>query len=246
VPVRFFDGSGDEAFEEAVRANVTHGLPLSLADRETAAERILMGRPHVSDRFVADVVGLSAGTVGAIRRRSSIGGPNVRIGRDGRIRPVNSAEGRKAASEIVAARPGASLREIAREAGISPATARDVREKMQRGEDPVAPARRRTATRDTSAAAGPGASSLLVTEDTTDAVELRLAAIGRDPSLRFSESGRVLLRWLFARADGLQQWPEMVQGVPPHSAYLLAEMASMCAQEWAAFASHLRRRVDAA
>jgi ParB-like chromosome segregation protein Spo0J len=242
IAVRFFEGTGEEAFEEAVRANVAHGLPLSLADREAAAERILTGRPYVSDRFVAGVVGLAVGTVCAIRRRVGSDAGRGRLGRDGRVRPVDPAEGRKAASEIVAARPEASLREIAREAGISPATARDVREKMRRGEDPVAPAKRRGAERSTSVV-----SDLFQAPRGSDGdPRQRLAAIGRDPSLRFSVSGRMLLRWLFARADALDQWSELVDGVPPHSAYLLATVAEECAREWAAFATHLRRNIDAA
>jgi hypothetical protein len=41
VEVKFFDGDADEAFIAAVRANITHGLPLTLADRKAAAQRIL-------------------------------------------------------------------------------------------------------------------------------------------------------------------------------------------------------------
>src|SRR6266536_5847535 len=40
IEVRFFDGSEQEAFVLAVRTNVAHGMPLSLADRKAAAARI--------------------------------------------------------------------------------------------------------------------------------------------------------------------------------------------------------------
>jgi hypothetical protein len=41
IAVRFFDGSEAEAFVLAVELNISHGLPLSLADRKAAAGRIL-------------------------------------------------------------------------------------------------------------------------------------------------------------------------------------------------------------
>src|SRR5580704_2926438 len=67
VSVVFFDGSPADAFLQAVRANVTHGLPLSQADRRAAAERIIASHPHLSDRALAESVGLAARTVAAIR-----------------------------------------------------------------------------------------------------------------------------------------------------------------------------------
>src|SRR5215475_12583633 len=39
--VKFFEGDDGEAFLLSVDANIKHGLPLSLADREAAASRIL-------------------------------------------------------------------------------------------------------------------------------------------------------------------------------------------------------------
>ena len=72
------DGSVESMFVLAVRANVTHGLPLSLADRRMAADRILCTHTHWSDRAIASATGLSARTVcglrcasGNIRNRTS-------------------------------------------------------------------------------------------------------------------------------------------------------------------------------
>ncbi|GAA4897117.1 hypothetical protein GCM10023237_14530 [Streptomyces coeruleoprunus] len=139
IRVIFFDGSPEEAFLCAVRANVAHGLPLSLADRQAAATRIVATHPHMSDRAIARVSGLGAKAVAAIRRRSTDAGQqlNTRIGRDGKVRPLNSAEGRRRAAEVMAAHPHASLREVARLAGISPATASDVRRRLRAGELPA-------------------------------------------------------------------------------------------------------------
>ncbi|MEY9878158.1 ParB-like chromosome segregation protein Spo0J [Streptacidiphilus sp. MAP12-33] len=138
IEVRFFDGTPDEAFLRGVEANVTHGLPLSQADRRVAAERIVTTHPHLSDRAIARAAGLGAKTIATLRARSTGGGPqlNVRVGRDGRVRPLSSVEGRQRAAEVMLAHPSASLREVAQIAGISPATVSDVRKRLQMGQDP--------------------------------------------------------------------------------------------------------------
>ncbi|MGW0885777.1 ParB/RepB/Spo0J family partition protein [Streptomyces sp. NPDC002671] len=95
IAVEFFDGSPEDAFLLAVEANVTHGLPLSLADRRAAASRIIASHPQMSDRAIARTSGLGSKAVAAIRRRSTDAEAqlNIRVGRDGRVRPLNSAEG---------------------------------------------------------------------------------------------------------------------------------------------------------
>ena len=145
IEATFYDGDDAAAFMMAVRANVQHGLPLSLPDRKAAAARIVRSSPHLSDRAIAEVSGLSAKTVGAIRWDSA-GQAHVRqrIGRDGRVRPLSTADGRRLAGELITLNPASSSREIARMAGISPSTVRDVRERLSRGEDPI-PTRLRAA-----------------------------------------------------------------------------------------------------
>lgn len=90
VRARIIDCSDGHAFVLAVRSNIGHGLPLTLADRKAAAHRVLLAEPRWSDRSIAAVTGLSHKTVGAIRRRSSGEFPQSteRLGRDGRIRSV--------------------------------------------------------------------------------------------------------------------------------------------------------------
>jgi hypothetical protein len=67
----FCDGSEDDAFVLAVDLNRAHGLPLSTADREAAATRIVRSHPDWSDQRVATVTGLAAPTVTSIRARST-------------------------------------------------------------------------------------------------------------------------------------------------------------------------------
>ena len=246
IDVVFFDGSDEDAFVLAVRANVAHGLPLSFADREAAVARIVVSHPEWSDRAIAATTGLAPRTVAAVRGRI-VGLPkeSARVGRDGRVRPLDSSSGRRVASRLIAAFPKASLREIARAAGISPATVRDVRERIQRGEDPV-PARRVRADREGAAAAARGNG-----ESTRDDAE-RLSAqerdavlqsLERDPSLRFAESGARVLRWLVRRVIAEEEWRDVAGVVPPHSAYILASLARRCGNEWLEFAQQLERRV---
>jgi hypothetical protein len=67
IEVRFFDGDEASSFVLAVQANITHGLPLSLADRKAAAVHIMTLYPQWSDRMVASAAGLAAKTVAASR-----------------------------------------------------------------------------------------------------------------------------------------------------------------------------------
>jgi hypothetical protein len=252
VAVRFFGGDEHDAFILAVRTNITHGLPLSLADREAAAARVLALRPYASDRSVAVDTGLSPGTVSSIRRRTFANHADapVRIGRDGRVRPVDHAERRRAASEVVAERPDAPLREIAQIAGVSPATARDVRDRMRRGDDPLLPNRRGNVPLADAAPAPasstrPGGASRApstATDDSRD-VGVLLQALCKDPSLRLSDRGRTMLRWLNTKAGGLSTWPDLINDAPPHCMYILVDIASRSADEWLALAAHLRQRL---
>lgn len=229
IEVCFFDGTEREAFILAVKANTTHGLPLSLGDRTLATERIIASRPNWSDRAIAAAVGLGARTVGNIRHRmqneAEVERVSARTGRDGRVRPLDSSVGRLRASALIKQRPEASLREIAREVGVSPSTVRDVRQRLQRGEDPLPQMRRR---REQPAS--------------REAIPLMLQGLQNDPSLRFTESGRTVLRWIHSRAVRAEEWAEVEHKVPSHCAYILANVARSCADEWLQIAEDLEQR----
>jgi AraC-like DNA-binding protein len=147
IEARLLDCDEHELFVIAVKANIAHGLPLSLAERKRAAVRVIASHPQWSDRLVASVAGLSHKTVATIRRSAT--GSNsqlhVRRGHDGRVRPLSSARGRRIAGDLLRDNPSASLREVAEAAGISPGTVRDVRARLERGQDAVPPERSRGA-----------------------------------------------------------------------------------------------------
>jgi ParB-like chromosome segregation protein Spo0J len=242
IDVVFFDGNDDDAFVMAVRANITHGLPLSYADREAAVARIVATHSAWSDRAIAEATGLAPRTVAALRGRVTQHPPSEsRIGRDGRVRPLDSTDGRMAASRLIAAHPDASLRELARAAGISPATVRDVRARIERGEDPVPP-RRPRADRATPRPVGGEPAQPDVERLSVQERNAILQSLERDPSLRFAESGNRVLRWLARRLITQEEWGDVAATIPPHSVYVLARLARRCAAEWLAFARALEQR----
>lgn len=223
IEAQFFDGDENDAFVLAVEANTANGLPLSVADRKAAAARIIVTHPTRSDRWIALVSGLSASTVGEVRRRSSVqdGRSNSRVGRDGRRRPLDSSEGRRLADELMRANPDRSLRDIARAAGIAPSTVLDVRNRISFGEDPV-PVRKDTA--------DPGRT---IAGDDLDPVAI-MRTLCKDPSLRLTEAGRTLLRWLDTHTVTGQAAPPMTD-IPAHCVGAVAALARHNARFWTAF-----------
>ncbi|GLW05807.1 hypothetical protein Misp01_09370 [Microtetraspora sp. NBRC 13810] len=251
IDVVFFDGSAEDAFLLAVRENVTHGLPLPLAERKAAAMRIISSHPHLSNRAIAGHTGLAAKTVGALRQRSSeeIPRSNARIGTDGRVRPLKSSEGRRRAAEAIERHPDASVREIARMAGVSVGTAHDVRLRLSRGEDPV-PARLRTRGRPRNTAqhppdAAPGRPPGRPVEQ-AQLIELPpvLQKLAKDPALRHTDPGRELLRLLHARSITVTNWSALIEAVPPHCAPVIAQIARQYAENWGRLARGLERLND--
>lgn len=235
-----FDGPLDSAFIIAVAANVVHGLPLSLADRRAAVVKILATHSHWSDRSIARSTGLSARTVRSIRCSTADNAQsNTRLGRDGRMRPLDATAGRHAAAEFLSRHPDSSLREIAKVAGISPGTARDVRNRFRRGESPVqlredgprsaSPKPRRTPARPDSSPAD---------------VSAVLSSLAKDPALRMSNSGRELLRWLHLHVIHSADQAKIVDAAPDHCVANLAELAQRCAANWACIADDLARRAQ--
>jgi hypothetical protein len=240
IEAQFFDGDENDAFVLAVEANTANGLPLSVADRKAAAARIIVTHPTRSDRWIALVSGLTASTVGEIRKCSTVEGTrsNTRIGRDGRRRPLDSSVGRKLAGELMRADPDRSLRGIARAAGIAPSTVLDVRNRMSCGEDPV-PARRDEADPNRTAV---GASPPRRQTTARDELDLDPVAIMRtlckDPSLRLTEAGRALLRWLDTHTVTGQAAPSVTE-IPAHCVGAIAALARHNARFWAAFGDRI-------
>ncbi|MFD0900353.1 ParB/RepB/Spo0J family partition protein [Actinomadura sediminis] len=250
IRVTFFDGSGNEAFLRGVEMNIAHGLPLTHADRRAAAVRIMAAEPQLSDRAVADRTGLAARTVAALRRSTAhLPRSNRRVGVNGRSWPVDGARGRRLAAEYIAARPDASLREVAKAAGISLSTAHDVRKRLLEGRDPLPAGLAAARSRPHPAAlASP---RLADAEDGGGRTSGRGGGAGRaevlrrlmkDPSLRHSAPGRELLRMLNAQVVTAGDWAGLADTVPAHCADAIARLARETAAAWEQFAEALDRR----
>lgn len=241
IQVRYFDGDERAAFVMSVRLNSTHGLPLTLADRKSAALRVMLYHPEWSDRAIAALVGLSDKTVGAIRRREADSLPqsDTRIGRDNESYPLSSMEGRLRASELFQQNPNATTREVAKLAEISATTAKDVRNRLLRGEDPVPPKQR-------GHRVNPATRPTRLDVALRRAPVIELSQLRNDPSLRFSESGRTLLRWLAALGVSESEWTAIADSVPSHCAPAIAEMARRRAEDWRSFATAVDRRAQTA
>ncbi|MDL4821055.1 ParB/RepB/Spo0J family partition protein [Actinomadura opuntiae] len=273
VEVVFFDGSPEDAFLRGVEANVRHGLPLTQAERHAAALRILMSHPDMSDRAVAKTTGLGTRAVAELRRSTdAVPQLKARVGRDGRVRPLNSGEGRRRAAELMRENPKTSLRQVARLAGISPATALDVRRRLERGEEPVPShgssgsppvsgppvlENRSKLAVDRETGSAEKAAQALDQEKTGrkagDSDEARsfsamvaLEKLLRDPSLRHSEQGRRLLRMLRENAAGATDMPNFVASVPSHCLVLAMQIARQNSQMWLDFARELDLRAKIA
>lgn len=241
IEVKFFDGSVRDAFVLAVKSNMQHGLPLTLSDRTAAALRIVKTHPEWSDRAVAAATELAAKTVAAIRRRSATGEvPQLhsRIGRDSKARPVNSTKGRRLASALIAKNPDASLREIATAAGVSPGTVRDVRQRLQRNEDPVPPRQRRAELNAAQGShiamdSGAGAAVGMLNRETAR------QALMRDPQLRMSAEGRLLLRLFGMHIADTGQRQRLINWLPSRWRCTVAELAYSCSRDWCQLAKEL-------
>ncbi|MEU8685996.1 hypothetical protein [Streptomyces sp. NPDC048611] len=247
IDVEFFDGSESEIFLQAVRVNVVHGLPLSLQDRKSAAARLIRTHAELSDRALARVAGLSPKTVGAIRRCSGEENPhpNKRIGRDGRAHPMDTVRRRQVAAEVLTERPEASLRQVAAIAGIAVSTAHEARRRLQ--EERAGNAERAAAVTTQARPCGERSEEKRVVATASSVGPSRTAketlkAMLADPSLRFTQSGRELLRLLLTRAVEIGELEGFMDAVPAHSATRMADVADEFARAWDKFGRDLRMR----
>ncbi len=239
ILVQFFEGDEAAAFVLAVQANVAHGLPLTLAERAAAAARIIASHPLWSDRMIAANTGLSPKTVGAVRSRSSeeIPQSSVRVGRDGRVRRVNRRLGGRTADDVRADYSQAKLRQVGAVGGSVSNPARDPRDRCYPTQDDDGPdlQERRGPEQRPAQLVAPVAGKRTSATDRTAVVE----ALRRDPSLRFTESGKLLLRMLDLHSLAAREWDRIITNVPPHCATRIADLAREYASAWQALADRL-------
>ncbi len=128
LAVLWFEGDAEEEYLEFVRANLRSPLPLARGDRQRAARLLLARQPQSADRLIGALSGVSPKTVARLRTRvEGEGAPSARVGRDGRVRPLDAAAQRARIVDALLENPDASLRTIARELEVSPETVRRLR-----------------------------------------------------------------------------------------------------------------------
>lgn len=235
IEVCFYDGAEDDAFVLAVATNVRYGLPLSHDDRLAAVTRIIATHPEWSDRRIASVSGLSRRTVAQSRGAADHAATAARVGKDGRSRPVDNVAVRARVAELIRERPDASLREIARNAGVSPSTVMRVRQRLSdedsdRGEE-------------ADAGGGPTFGDFtdrpVTLHEHEQDVTVALRLLATDPSLRFNAAGRALLRQLNVHLRSRGQWQRLHDLIPAHCAGIVAPLARDIATTWYEFAERL-------
>ena len=240
LPAVLFDGTTDDAYVEFVRCNVGHGLPLTLEERRAAVARILRTHPERSDRSIAELCGVSPKTVARMRDEQAVreasrrtAPPPVagRVGRDGRVRPVDAEAVRTRIAEELARRPDASLRSIAQVVGASPETVRSVKNKLRNGDSattrrvPIDPA----------------------PEATVLGLLSRRQRCERpwqdDRALAAGDGGARFVEWFDATAvDPVDSW-EHAGVVPLSRVYEVADEARRRAAFWLGFAETLEGQV---
>ncbi|MET8878881.1 ParB N-terminal domain-containing protein [Nocardia sp. NPDC004604] len=250
----FFEGDVRQAFVLAVHLNSRHGLPLSLADRKSAAERILRDFPEWSNRKLGEVAGLSDKTIAAIRRRSGAEIPHPaggRVGRDGVVYPGVVGQGRRRAEQLLESNPAISARELALAAGVSLTTSKDVRRRAQEraisgagADSPSVPiGSQRSSSSSSSSSLMPAGVSLegVGSDDPGRAIR----TLHADPSVRFTDQGRKLLRILHLSPGDPGTWMSIVESLPPHCMPLIAELANQHSDTWANFARFISQHAGA-
>ena len=219
-----FNGPDSDAFVEAVRRNVTQGLPLTLPERKKAAGRILADRPGWSDRKIAELCGLTHKTVGRLRQDGICQGGefrhlDARQGRDGKSRAVNPLAVRTRIIEAIEQEPGASLRHLARMSGSTHETVRAVRRRMQQA--PLSSGRGTSDNRLEGSPVNPS----------------------RDAAFISTEGGASFAEW-FEQTSISPEWVNYLDSVPLSRVYEIADEAHRRATAWAEFAAALASRVN--
>lgn len=230
ITVRFFEGSEAEAFVAAVKANIEHGRPLSLADREHAAERIMALKPEWSDRVIGEKCALSPKTVAGIRRRTTedVLQLPVRTGRDGRARPLDPVPGRERIAQEMALDPDASLRQIAIKTGTSVGTVRDVRRRLAQGESPLPDRLHRRAEQAEATAIEAGTAPGDCWAD--------------DAALASTEEARQFARWMDSSSIRPEDCDQYLNVPPLNRLYAIIAEAQARSGVWARFAVALEGR----
>jgi hypothetical protein len=219
ILVRFFNGSPVKARMAGIWANVRHGKPLTLSERESAANALIGDNPELSDRVVAQCCGIAPNTVKRLRGCSTAQGEQLRrTGRDGRRRPTDPAASRQRIAEVIDRQPTATIREVCVVTGASPNTVRAVRRSM--AESPVSKHERTARQLENGQAPSP-------------------RPIGEVDVLNKSHQ---YAEWIQRFQIANEDWVSFVADIPLGRVYEIADAARRIGSSWDQFAGALERR----
>jgi ParB-like chromosome segregation protein Spo0J len=226
IAARYFVGSHQEALVEAVRANISHGKPLTLNERTSAARRILQMVAEWSDRRIAEACGLSAKTIAKLRSEAGERA-TTRIGRDGRCRPVDPVLVRERIAARLREAPDARATDIARDLLTSPSTVRDVRRRLVEGDH-----------RSSSSSALNGCSELR-----QRLASVPTAPLGQDQAIQTMSGGKDFGCWLDRSQIEAAHWERFIPEIPLSRLPELIDLATKREAEWRKFAAALEARI---
>jgi hypothetical protein len=111
-----------------------------------------------------------------------------------------------------------------------------------RGEDPV-PGRRAAKPAGRDGRPAPRQAGPSVRPSPKDRQATVIERLKADPALRFSETGRTLLRLLHVNMMKAEEWESIGANIPPHCGVIIASLARDCAQMWEDLAQHVERNL---
>ncbi len=231
----------------AVRLNIAHGLPLTRAERTAAAVRIIRCHPQWSDRMIAITVGLSPRTVAKARHRSTAQSmqSSTRLGKDGRMRPINHAAGRLKVAALLADNPTLPIRAIAQQAGVSCSTVHNVRQRLRAGQHPTPDhhqdSNHRPHPRETDAYPHHDTAHHRPPATAGD-IPVLLATLKKDSSPQAGDITLSLLRCLEKYRIEMPWANKIIGMVSPRWASAVAQLAREYARVWTHIAAQLEQR----
>ncbi|GAA2908052.1 hypothetical protein GCM10020221_00220 [Streptomyces thioluteus] len=195
--------------------------PLNSSQGRARAAQLVVDMPTASLREIAQLAGISPGTVRDVRARVSRGEDPVPTAMRQEHTPIppsaqhdsapapqrSGVQGTERSAEEKAAAPGQQSGPEYDEGRKTPALLRPR------------------------------------TPEATESHTALLAALLKDPSLKYAENGRLLLRLFIANALLNQHRDELTEAVPNHRVRLVGRFARVCADAWAEFAEDLERKV---
>lgn len=248
IAVQFAEADDDAAFILSVLLNVSKGLRLSVRERRAAAERLISRHPDWSDRTISKISGLSAKVVARLRACSTAQYPhlNERIGRDGKRHPLDTADARRRAVQILQREPAVPLRRVAADAGLSLGTAHKVKAAFEERRRQSADAGKRSPAHESGSGAGQAGGGrgrrAGVHDEVRNNESSAIDHLAADPALRYTEVGRQLIRWLRREHQDLRLGRRILEGVPSHCSTLIAAVAREHAAWWLEVAHSLDAR----